>query len=117
MEPEAIPAQTVEESEVELVSSASPPSTEVILTQILTAMQGLVAEVGAIKKDQAELREKVEQAPTFAPGMEHFNKVQDPAVSGRPMFARQVTLATRPVVESPEEFQHCVSPGSLMRPS
>lgn len=98
-----------------------PASPEEKVTISLSDFKALVAEavkeaVQPFAEANAKLQEQVAQAShmAYADGIPAHLRRGDPTVDpSRMQVARSVTIATRPVMENPEQYQNVVDPGGL----
>lgn len=93
----------------------SPPSMESLLNAVIMELKAIRAESASIRKDQALLREQVEQRAVAGPGVNVTIDPNTPNVEDS-QFARRVTLTTRPVQENPQDYQRKVKTDSLRLP-
>lgn len=101
----------------EVPPPAPAPALESVLGLILNELKGLKADNDSLRRDQAELRERLEQSSVvLGPGVAHTS---DPIIqqTGGPNFARRVTLVTRPVQDSPQDYRNLVQTNDLRLPS
>lgn len=83
-----------------------------VLTQALAPIQ---LQVQSLKSEIEEVRKEA-QNHQYASGVPESMRRRDPLVDGRHMeAARSVTIATRPVVEHPEDYSHVFDASSLVQ--
>lgn len=94
------------------------PKLEELLGLVLSELKGLKEDNLALRRDQMELREKLEQSSIeLGPGVSHTHIDPIIAQTGGPNFARRVTLVTRPVADSPHEYKNLIQTNDLRLPS
>lgn len=108
MEPEANPQTEPQEEKVTMTFSD--------LRALLR--EEVKAAVAPLLEQNQALQEQVTKssAMDYAEGVPAHLRRGDPAVDpNRMSVARSVTIATRPVIENPEQYQNVVDPGTLVR--
>jgi hypothetical protein len=95
---------------------APPPLPSPGMEEVLKAITEMQAQLSALAEENAKLRAEVSKSSgmDYAEGVPAHLRRGDPAVDPRRMsVARSVTVATRPVIENPEQYRNVVAPGGL----
>lgn len=112
---ENVPVNPVEELSPVIETPTTAPTVEGLLAQMMAQLAEMHKDNQALRAEQAHLREQLEQNNLVAYGISHTN---DPVIqaTGGPNYARRVTLITRPVQDSPQDYKNLVSTADLRLP-